>query len=65
MLAPSSHLLEMPSTLTHPGELLKPPSVSPVRGSPVAWDDLVQPEDDHWLHQASPEDVPIFDIHRR
>ena len=51
--------------LTHLGEPLEPPSVSPARGPPVAWDDLVQAEDDSSLHHASPEDVPMIDIHRR
>ena len=51
--------------LTHLGEPLVPPPVSPARGPPVAWDDLVQAEDYSSLHQASPEDVPMIDIHRR
>ena len=49
--------------LTHLGEPLEPPHISPARGSPVARDDLLQAEDDHILHQASPEDVPMIDIH--
>ena len=32
--------------LTHLGEPLVPPPVSPARGPPVDWDDLVQAEDD-------------------
>ena len=51
--------------LTHLGEPLVPPPVSPVRGPPVAWDDLLQAGDDSSLHQSSPEDVPMIDIHRR
>ena len=51
--------------LEHVGEPLVPPPVSPARGAPVDWDDLVQAEDDRSLHQASPEDVPMIDIHRR
>ena len=51
--------------LTYLGEPLVPPPVSPARGPPVDWDDLVQAEDDHILHQTSPEDVPMIDIHRR
>ena len=51
--------------MTHLGEPLEPPYVSPARRPPVAWDDLVQAEDDSSLHQASPEDVPMIDIHRR
>jgi hypothetical protein len=51
--------------LTHVGEPLEPPHVSPARGPPVDWNDLVQAEDDRSLHQASPEDVSMIDIHRR
>ena len=51
--------------LTHLGEPLVPPPVSLARGPPVAWDALVQAEDDSSLDQASPEDVPMIDIHRR
>ena len=52
--------------LTHLAEPLEPPHVSPARGPPVAWDDLVQsPDDDSSLHQASPEDLPMIDIHQR
>ena len=51
--------------INHLGEPLEPPPVSPARGPPVVWDDLVQAEDDHSLHQASAEDVPMIDIHRR
>ena len=55
----------MRKILTHVGEALEPPYVTPARGPPVAWDDLVQAEDDGSLHQASPEDLPMIDIHRR
>ena len=51
--------------LTHLGEQLELAPVSPVRGPPVDWDDLVQADDDSSLHQASPEDVLMIDIHRR
>ena len=51
--------------LTHLGEPLVPPAMSPARGPPVPWDDLVQTEDDSSLHQASSEDLPMIDIHRR
>ena len=51
--------------LEHVGAPLEPPPVSPARGPPVDWDDLVQAEDDGSLHQASPEDLPMIDIHRR
>ena len=51
--------------LTHQGEPQEPPYVAPARGPPVAWDDLVQAEDDGSLQQASPEDLPMIDIHKR
>ena len=51
--------------LTHLGEPLVPPPVSPARGPPVVWDDLVQGEDDSSLHQALSNDLPMIDIHRR
>ena len=51
--------------LTHLGEPLVPPPVSPARGPPVDWDDLVQADGDNSLHQASAEDVPMIDIHQR
>ena len=51
--------------LTHLREPLEPPHVSPARGPPVAWDDLVHAEDDGSLHQAFFEDLPMIDIHRR
>ena len=51
--------------LTHLREPLEPPHVSPARGPPVDWDDLVQAEDDHSLHQATPDDLPMIDIHQR
>ena len=50
--------------LTHVGEPLEPPHVSPARGPPIDLDDLVQAQDDGSRHQASPEDVPKVDIHR-
>ena len=49
----------------HLGEALVPPPVSPAREPPVAWDDLVQADDDRSLHQATPDDLPMIDIHRR
>ena len=51
--------------LTHLREPLEPPHVSPARGPPVDWDDLVQADDDHSLHQATPDDLPVIDIHQR
>ena len=50
--------------LEHVGEPLEPLYVIPVRGPPVAWDGLVQAEDDHSLHQAALNDVPMIAIRR-
>jgi len=51
--------------LTHLGEPLEPPHVSPARGPPVDWGDLVQSFGDGELEQASPDDLPMIDIHHR
>ena len=51
--------------LEHVAEALEPPYVTPARGPPVVWDDLVQAHGDHSLHQALSNDLPMIDIHRR
>jgi len=51
--------------LTHLGEPLDPPHVSPARGPPVDWGELVQSHGDEEFEQASPEDLPMIDIHHR
>jgi hypothetical protein len=51
--------------LTHPGELLDPPHVSPARGPLVDWGDLVQFYSAGEFKQASPGDLPTIDIHHR
>jgi len=50
--------------LTHLGESLEPPSVSPARGPPTDWGELVQIHDDRDVIQASPDELPAIDIHR-
>ena len=49
--------------LTHLGEPLEPPPVSPARGPPTDWGELVQVHDDRAIFQASPDELPVIDIH--
>ena len=49
--------------LTHLGEPLEPPPVSPARGPPTDWGELVQVHDDRNVFQASPDELPAIDIH--
>jgi len=49
--------------LTHLGEPLEPPPVSPARGPPTDWGELVQIHDDRETVQMSPDDLPVIDIH--
>jgi hypothetical protein len=49
--------------LTHLGEPLEPPPVSPARGPPTDWGELVQVHDDRDIFQASPQEPPAIDIH--
>jgi hypothetical protein len=49
--------------LTHVGEPLEPPPVSPARGPPTNWGELVQVHDDRDVFQASPDELPVIDIH--
>ena len=51
--------------LTHQGEPLDPPRVSPSWGPPADLGELVQAEDDRSLYQAAPDELPTIDIHRR
>ena len=51
--------------LTHLGEPLGPPRVSPARGPPVDWGELVQSHGDGEFEQPSPDDLPMIDIHHR
>jgi len=49
--------------LTHLGEPLEPPPVSPARGPPTDWGELVQIHDDRDVFQAAADDLPAIDIH--
>jgi len=49
--------------LTHLGEPLEPPPVSPARGPPTDWGELIQAYDDRDVFQASPDELPVIDIH--
>jgi hypothetical protein len=48
--------------LTHLGEPLEPPPVSPGRGPPTDWGELVQIHDDRDAIQATPDELPVIDI---
>ena len=47
----------------HLGEPLESPPVSPARGPPTDWGELVQAHDDRAIFQASPDELPAIDIH--
>ena len=49
--------------LTQLGEPLEPLPVSPARGPPTDWGELVQAHDNRNVFQASPDELPVFDIH--
>jgi hypothetical protein len=49
--------------LTHLGEPLVPPLISPARGPPTDWGELVQAHDDREAVQVSPDELPAIDIH--
>jgi hypothetical protein len=51
--------------LTHLGELLDPPQVSPARGPLVDWGELLQSFGAGPFEQLSPDDLPMIDIHHR
>jgi hypothetical protein len=43
--------------------LLDQPPISPARGPPTDWGELVQIHDDRDVFQASPDELPAIDIH--
>ena len=49
--------------LTHLGEPLEPPPVSPARGPPTDWGELIQAHDDREAVQISPDELQVIDIH--
>jgi len=48
--------------LAHLGEPLEPPPVSPARGPPVGWGELVQAHDDRAIFQGRIDELPVIDI---
>ena len=44
-------------------EPLEPPPISPARGPPTDWGELVPIHDDRDVFQASPDEPPVIDIH--
>jgi hypothetical protein len=49
--------------LSHIGKPAEPPPVSPARGPPTDWSELVQVHDDRDGVQYSPDEFPGIDIH--
>ncbi len=49
--------------LTHLGEPLEPPPLTPARGPPLDWPDLVHVHDDRDVVHASPDELHVIDIH--
>ena len=49
--------------LTHLGEPFEPPPLSPARGPPTDWGELVQVHGDRDVFEASPDELPVIDIH--
>jgi len=48
--------------LAHLGEPLEPPPVSPARGPPADWGELVQAHDDRAIFQGRIDELPVIDI---
>jgi hypothetical protein len=44
------------------GEPLRSPPVSPARGPPTEWGELVQADDDRDVFQLAPDEMPAIDI---
>jgi hypothetical protein len=49
--------------LTHLGEPLEPPPISPARGPPTDWVELTQAHDDRDVFQGRIDELPVIDIH--
>ena len=49
--------------LTHLGEPLEPPPVSPARCPPTNWGELMQVHDNRDVFQSSTDELPSIDIH--
>ncbi len=53
---------QIKSTMMTSNRPLEPPPVSPARGPPTDWGELVQAHDDRDVFQASPDELPAIDI---
>ena len=51
------------SRISHLGEPLEPPPLTPARGPPADFGELVQVHDDRDVVQAAPDEFPVIDIH--
>ena len=49
--------------LTHLGEPLEPPPLSPARGPPTDWGEFVQVHDDRAIFQGRIDELAVIDIH--
>ena len=49
--------------LTHLGEPLQPPPISPARGPPTDWGEHMQIHDDRDIFQGRIDELPAIDIH--
>ena len=49
--------------LTHLGEPLEPPPLSPARGPPTDWGEFVQVHDDRAIFQGRIDELSVIDIH--
>jgi hypothetical protein len=49
--------------LTHLSEPLEPPPLSPARGPPTDWDELVQVHNDRAIFQGRIDELPVIDNH--
>jgi hypothetical protein len=52
-----------PCCFIQSGEPLEPPPLSPARGPPTDWGELVQAHDERDAIQTSTDDLPVIDIH--
>ena len=58
-----THPAPIRKILTHVGERLEPPPLAPARGQPTDWGELVHAHDDRDVVQATPDELPMIDIH--
>lgn len=60
-----SPLARIPGNAARFGDLVEPPLVSPTRGQPTEWHELVQAHGDGDVVQDSPDELPAIDINAR